>query len=693
MTQAFNTPVASCPGCGAPIAFEVGSARVRICDHCRSAVARTDRGLEDLGKVADLVPTGARLALGLRGKLQGHAFRLAGRIQMAWEQGVWDEWYAVFDDGRFAWISEAQGRYTVTFRHAKRAIPPFEKLAPGQVIQLERLGRFVVADLEQARYLGAAGELPEVVPLGGAPVPSADLSGGDGAFATIDYSDPDDPQLYAGREVPFEALQLAGGADLGSVGKPRISSAQLACPRCGGPLQLAAPDQAKRVTCPQCGSLLDVNQGKLAYLTTLKKQELPFQLGSKALFFGVTWLLIGWLRRRCRVDAVDYDWDEYLLYDPNSAGFRFLVESDGHWSWVESIGAGDLEQGARGVTWKGRYFKLFSAVQAKVVGVLGEFYWAVEVGETAQVRDYVLPPEGLSYEASRAEVNWSHAVYLQPEEVATAFQEKRPLPHGAGVGMMEPNRFRAQFDSVRPWTWIGAVLATAIFIAAGVGRHQVVFSGQLGATPPASLSKGEPAPAPPAAPAPSDGAAAPGLPGTGATATADPSSAPGAASSTAPAEHAPTPDQPWAGTIGFSEPFQIESRRNLEIELGSSVENGWAFVGGELIRTSDDVVRPFYLETSYYHGVDDGESWSEGSRAASTFMGRVEPGEYVLRGELGWDPSKARPELTFRLTSGVPRFTHLLFVLVILAAFPLVTWLRVSAFEKARWEESNMKED
>jgi ribosomal protein S27AE len=476
------------------------------------------------------------------------------------------------------------------------------------------------------------------------------------------------------------------------VARTRVASAQLSCPRCGGPLQLAAPDEAKRVTCPQCAALLDVNQGKLAYLTTLKKQELPFQLGSKARFFGVTWLVIGWLRRRCRVDGVDYDWDEYLLYDPKSAGFRFLVESDGHWSFVESIGAGDLEQGARGVMWKGRWFKLFSAVQAKVVGVLGEFYWAVEVGETAQVRDYTLPPEGLSWEQSRAEVNWSHAVYLQPEEVATAFQEKRPLPRGSGVGMMEPNRLRAQFDAVRSWALIGAVLAFGIFLSAAIfSGHKEVFSGSLGATPPAALSKGnEPAPAAPSA---SEAAGPAAAPGAGGSATPDPAATPGQSATASPAEHTPTTEQPWAGTIGFSEPFRIESRRNLEIELGSTVENGWAFVGGELIRTSDDVARPFFLETSYYHGVEDGESWSEGSRAANTFMGRVEPGEYVLRGELGWDPAKPRPQLTFRLTSGVPRFTHLLFVLLILAAFPLLAWIRAASFEKARWEESNLEKD
>jgi endogenous inhibitor of DNA gyrase (YacG/DUF329 family) len=43
---------ANCPSCAAPIEFQKGSTIVLICPYCRAAVARTDRGLNDLGKVA-----------------------------------------------------------------------------------------------------------------------------------------------------------------------------------------------------------------------------------------------------------------------------------------------------------------------------------------------------------------------------------------------------------------------------------------------------------------------------------------------------------------------------------------------------------------------------------------------------------------------------------------------------------------
>ena len=46
---------ASCPNCAGPIEFKAGSSIVLVCPYCRSAVARNDRALEDLGKVAEIV--------------------------------------------------------------------------------------------------------------------------------------------------------------------------------------------------------------------------------------------------------------------------------------------------------------------------------------------------------------------------------------------------------------------------------------------------------------------------------------------------------------------------------------------------------------------------------------------------------------------------------------------------------------
>src|SRR2546423_2543578 len=78
----------------------------------------------------------------------------------------------------------------------------------------------------------------------------------------------------------------------------RVSAAQLNCPQCGGPLELRAPDKSERVTCPNCSSLLDVSQGKLAFLKALDPRVKPFiPLGAVGEFDGTRFIPIGFIVR------------------------------------------------------------------------------------------------------------------------------------------------------------------------------------------------------------------------------------------------------------------------------------------------------------------------------------------------------------------------------------------------------------
>ena len=62
---------ASCPSCGGTVEFKVGTSLVAVCPYCRSVVGRGDKGLEDLGKVADVSETGSPLDLWLQGRFDG----------------------------------------------------------------------------------------------------------------------------------------------------------------------------------------------------------------------------------------------------------------------------------------------------------------------------------------------------------------------------------------------------------------------------------------------------------------------------------------------------------------------------------------------------------------------------------------------------------------------------------------------
>lgn len=59
---------ATCPNCGAPIAFRSAELPVKVCDYCHSSVLRTDAGLQAIGKVAEVPDDVSPLQLGVRGK-------------------------------------------------------------------------------------------------------------------------------------------------------------------------------------------------------------------------------------------------------------------------------------------------------------------------------------------------------------------------------------------------------------------------------------------------------------------------------------------------------------------------------------------------------------------------------------------------------------------------------------------------
>src|SRR6476620_2605384 len=156
---------ANCPSCAGPIEFTAGSTIVLVCPYCRSAVARTDRGLEDLGKVAEVVESGSPLRLGLKGTFKGIKFELTGRAQLRHELGgSWDEWYATFSNGWVGWLAEAQGRFYLTFFQPLpqgATLPTFDGLQLGQTVaEIPSKTPLMVQEKGSATYVAADGEIP-----------------------------------------------------------------------------------------------------------------------------------------------------------------------------------------------------------------------------------------------------------------------------------------------------------------------------------------------------------------------------------------------------------------------------------------------------------------------------------------------------------------------------------------------------
>ena len=453
--------VAHCPACGAIVAFHVSSSLVTICEYCHSAIARGDKQLEDLGKVADLVDTESPLRLGAQGHLGNKSYEIVGRVQYQHPAGgVWDEWYLSLGGDRWGWLAEAQGRFYVTYSVPLRgsaAVPTFDEVEVGSAYNLgPKIGVLEVGEKNVGTAASAEGEIPwQFRP--GAAMRFVDLYGAEGAFATLDYSEAE-TQIFLGNEMSLADLGLAPGTAVEDRPAKTVKGLQLNCPKCGGPLALHAPDEARRVTCPNCQALLDVSQGNLRYLSTLNASRVQplIPLGTTGTIFGASLTVIGFVVRSVTEEGIVYRWQEYLLYNP-TVGFRWLVHSDDHWNFVSPVSPGEVDDRGGTATYGGWTFRLFQQGVATVRVVLGEFYWKVEVGEQVKSRDFVAPPTMLSFETSESEENISLGVYQPPEAIEAAFGVKN-LRRPWSVAPNQPGpRLR------RVWT-IGITCAALLII-------------------------------------------------------------------------------------------------------------------------------------------------------------------------------------------------------------------------------------
>lgn len=205
----MTTVGASCPNCGATIAFRWTQAVQTTCDYCRSVLVRHDVNLEKVGVSAVVPLTPSPLQLGSEGMWRGSAFVVVGRLVYAWERGGWSEWHLRLGGNgtdASAWLSDAQAEYAVSSQVTSESeLPLADRVKPGASI-MHRHVKYEVTTVTKAHYVGTEGELP-FTSWDRSNVTFADLRSDAGAFATIDYSEAP-PLLFTGEAVELSQLAL-----------------------------------------------------------------------------------------------------------------------------------------------------------------------------------------------------------------------------------------------------------------------------------------------------------------------------------------------------------------------------------------------------------------------------------------------------------------------------------------------------
>lgn len=316
------------------------------------------------------------LELGARGEHASAGFELVGRTCIASDSGgIWNEWVMRYDGGHVRWLAEARGEFVV-YDDAFPIFPPHDLLVAGESVD------FIVVERGEGTRVATWGDVPDSPKR----YKYADLVSRRGALVTVDWSSPF-ARIYSGAKWTLKGLGLQ--------------------PRKGRRRLVPAPNvsRPKSVT-----TWLDV--------------------GDEGELHG-RFRVAGIVARSMKVDGERWSWVEYFL-DSAEDGFRWLSESDGHWSFVSSIDAHRAEKELP-------KYKRLSSGTARVDWAAGELPWKVEIGETVAVEDWLQAPNILSREATEGEINWSVAQYVPPSGIASAFG-KRSLPKPVGRALHQPRK-------------------------------------------------------------------------------------------------------------------------------------------------------------------------------------------------------------------------------------------------------------
>ena len=629
--------VGDCPSCRAPVEFRPGAGQIKVCEFCQTVVFRGEVKLESLGKVSQLVDTESPLKIGISGRYSGTPFTVAGRLQKSNPTGTWDEWYLEFEDERHAWLAESEGEWKLLF--------PLTNIAVPKVGQLEVLGSFslrdklfVVEEKNQAETVSAEGQLPSF----NRKHAYVDATGPKGVFCTLDEAG-EDTEAFVGNFVTLQALGFDADQLAPTPRRAALSAAR--CTQCNGMLELKAPDAAKRVACPYCGALLQVQGGSLKFLEMLERP--PFEprvpLGATGKLHDPTvenptgpppeWTCLAFLVRSCEVEGTRYPWDEYLLWN-KTEGFRWLMHSNGHWTWLRPIPAGEVAFSFRVAKYNAQTFRGYQEVFAGTDYVAGECYWQVTAGERAQAREYISPPRSINVDQTGTEATITLGQMIEGELVARTFGLKTKLNPAVGIAPAQVNLFSAQASEA--WSFAalwGGVLLLLIMAFSAMGTTETYYTETFSI--------------PPGAP----------------------------------------PGSPEAQR--FSQPFEVKKSVPLEVKVTApGLSNNWLGVSIDLVNEKTNEVIAVYAEPSYYSGTTDGESWSEGSNDQSKSTDVVEAGTYVLRTTPSFEPSRSTAYKVSVAADDGAGLCCPLFLFILLLVGPLYYSLRANGFETSKWNDA-----
>lgn len=413
------------------------------------------------------------------------------------------------------------------------------------------------------------------------------------------------------------------------------------CTQCAAPLELYGGHKVETITCSYCGSVLDPHE-EYAVLKAHRQAEdkrrfLPLKIGMRGNLWEVEFTVIGLITYQDGWDR----WTDFCLFSPTH-GYVWLTWDRGHFVLSRRerdlpMPGGDWSKLATQQSiWLGaREYQFYEAFAAEVEDVAGELPWRAEVGDKGWSAEAIAPPHVLSQERNGSEIEYYTGEYVAPAVIQKAFKLTEDLPQPKQVYPSQPfipNPFNLALGGAGlVWGGVALVLLLAILIFGG-GRGLLEQSFTWGQI---------------------------------------------------------------SGQDGVqTRSFQVtDADQLLKLKLRSQVDNGWMWLDIDLTQRGDGVFS-IGKEISYYHGVEGGESWSEGSRSATALFKVPAPGTYeftLQASERGG--YRSQTPVSVEVRQGVVLMRWFIGLVVLMAIAAIWPYWRKQIFEHKRWAPAMEDED
>jgi hypothetical protein len=453
-------------------------------------------------------------------------------------------------------------------------------------------------------------------------------------------------------------------------------SKEVYCPHCGHSITLFDPDGSEYVVCSSCHSYCRFI-GPTRHLQTQQpispiKNTPILPIGQTGTLKGTPYKVIGYMEKK--EVGTHYEWREYMLYS-FTKGYAFLAEYDGHWSFIAGkahypeLEKALLEENAAEMD--GVQYIQYNSYLPVITALAGEFDWdAYE--ERVLTHEFINPPYILIREKNKTNehiVDWYFGEYIEPEEIAEGLNV--PLdtfPAMIDIGANQPNPYKKRFEQVLRISLLAAALIIFIQIIFGCTKQtQQIMNRTVTLTlpPPPKIDSLKH--------------------DTGINALANHLRQDSSANTAVNYNQNGNYEyQPLRTSV-----FNIaHGPADVEIEMNVPVDNNWFEGTVEIVNEKNNQTWDVSREIEYYHGYEDGESWSEGSTSADVVVNDVPEGTYHLN-IYPYAGTQALDSAGIKVTANVILWQNILISILLLCLAPLAYWYFKRQFEVNRWMNSD----